>query len=133
MTRQPMQLNNLVKHLRRTLILVLIITGLLLAGYTWLCLHLVYSEGERAGVLQKLSYKGWICKTWEGELMLTPIPGIIPEKFYFTIPDNAVANKVNALIGRRVALKYEQHRGIPTSCFGETQYYVSDVKEVGIP
>jgi hypothetical protein len=94
---------------------------------------MVYSEGERAGVLQKLSYKGWICKTWEGELMLTPIPGIIPEKFYFTIPDPSVAKKVNDLIGQRVALAYEQHRGIPSSCFGETQYYVRDVKPVNTP
>jgi len=128
-----MQLNNIVRHLRRTLILLLLSAVLLFSGYTWVTLHLVYSQGERAGVLQKLSYKGWVCKTWEGELMLTPLPGIIPEKFYFTIPDDTVASKLNALIGHRVALTYEQHRGIPSSCFGETQYYVRDVKEIATP
>lgn len=128
-----MQLNNIVRHLRRTLILLLLSAVLLFSGYTWVTLHLVYSQGERAGVLQKLSYKGWVCKTWEGELMLTPLPGIIPEKFYFTIPEDAVASKLNALIGHRVALTYEQHRGIPSSCFGETQYYVRDVKEIATP
>ena len=128
-----MNIQNIVKHIRRTLFLAVMGGTGLFAGYTWLCLHLVYSEGERAGVLQKLSHKGWICKTWEGELMLTPIPGIIPEKFIFTIPDDAVATKVNALIGQRVALNYEQHRGIPSSCFGETQYYVRDVKAVSNP
>jgi len=128
-----MQLNNIVRHLRRTLILLLLSAVLLFSGYTWVTLHLVYSQGERAGVLQKLSYKGWVCKTWEGELMLTPLPGIIPEKFYFTIPDDTVASKLNDLIGHRVALTYEQHRGIPSSCFGETQYYVRDVKEIATP
>jgi len=128
-----MNLQLAVKQIRRTLVLLLLASTALFSAYTWLSLHLVYSEGERAGVLQKLSYKGWVCKTWEGELMLTPIPGIIPEKFYFTIPDEAVANKVNALIGQRVALNYEQHRGIPSSCFGETQYYVRDVKPVSLP
>ena len=128
-----MNIQNVMKHLRRTLYLVVLAGAGLFAGYTWLCLHLVYSEGERAGVLQKLSYKGWVCKTWEGELMLTPIPGIIPEKFIFTIPDDAVATKVNTLIGQRGALTYEQHRGIPSSCFGETQYYVRDVKVVRNP
>jgi len=128
-----MQLNNIVRHLRRTLILLLLSAVLFFSGYTWVTLHLVYSQGERAGVLQKLSYKGWVCKTWEGELMLTPLPGIIPEKFYFTIPDDTVASKLNALIGHRVALTYEQHRGIPSSCFGETQYYVRDVKEIATP
>jgi len=128
-----MNIQNVMKHLRRTLYLVVLAGAGLFAGYTWLSLHLVYSEGERAGVLQKLSYKGWVCKTWEGELMLTPIPGIIPEKFIFTIPDDAVATKVNTLIGQRVALTYEQHRGIPSSCFGETQYYVRDVKAISNP
>ena len=128
-----MTLQNVLKHLRRTVTLGLIALLGLFSGYTWLTLQMVYSEGERAGVLQKLSYKGWICKTWEGELMLTPIPGIIPEKFYFTIPDPSVAKKVNDLIGQRVALAYEQHRGIPSSCFGETQYYVRDVKPVNTP
>jgi hypothetical protein len=97
------------------------------ALYIWAVLSWSYSEGERAGFLQKVSYKGWICKTWEGELSLVAIPGAAPEKFLFTVRDEAVAQQLNAVAGKRVTLKYEQHRGLPTSCFGDTDYFVVGV------
>ncbi|MBI4807930.1 MAG: hypothetical protein HY799_03120 [Nitrosomonadales bacterium] len=99
-----------------------------LAAYIWVMMHWSYSEGERAGFMQKLSSKGWICKTWEGELSLVALPGAAPEKFLFTVRDDAVAEKINKLVGQRVALVYEQHKGLPTSCFGETEYFVSDIR-----
>ncbi len=52
------------------------------------------------------------------------------EKFYFTVRDDSVAARINQSMGKRVALTYQQHMGIPTSCFGETQYFVVDVKAV---
>lgn len=97
------------------------------ALYIWAVLSWSYSEGERAGFLQKVSYKGWICKTWEGELSLVAIPGAAPEKFLFTVRDEAVAQQLNEVAGKRVTLKYEQHRGLPTSCFGDTDYFVVGV------
>lgn len=97
------------------------------ALYIWAVLSWSYSEGERAGFLQKVSYKGWICKTWEGELSLVAIPGASPEKFLFTVRDEAVAQQLNEVAGKRVTLKYEQHRGLPTSCFGDTDYFVVGV------
>ena len=100
---------------------------LAIALYIWAVLSWSYSEGERAGFLQKVSYKGWICKTWEGELSLVAIPGAAPEKFLFTVRDEAVAQQLNAVAGKRVTLKYEQHRGLPTSCFGDTDYFVVGV------
>jgi hypothetical protein len=100
---------------------------LALALYIWAVLSWSYSEGERAGFLQKVSYKGWLCKTWEGELSLVAIPGAAPEKFLFTVRDEAVAQQLNAVAGKRVTLKYEQHRGLPTSCFGDTDYFVVGV------
>ena len=103
---------------------------ILVALYTALVLNWSYSSGERAGFLQKLSRKGFICKTWEGELQLVAMPGSMPEKFMFTVRDDAVAERLNAAMGKRVALTYAQHVGIPTSCFGETSYFVSDVKVV---
>jgi hypothetical protein len=109
---------------------VLIVPVLLFALYTWTALSWSYSTGERAGYVQKFSKKGWICKTWEGELALVSIPGTMSEKFYFTVRDDAVAARVNQTMGKRVALRYEQHKGIPTSCFGETEYFVADVKSV---
>ena len=93
-------------------------------------MHWSYSEGERAGFMQKLSKKGWICKTWEGELSLVALPGAAPEKFLFTVRDDAVADKINQQVGQRVALTYEQHIGLPTTCFGDTEYFVTAVKLV---
>jgi hypothetical protein len=109
---------------------VLIVPVLLFALYTWTALSWSYSMGERAGYVQKFSKKGWVCKTWEGELALVSIPGTMSEKFYFTVRDDAVAARVNQTMGKRVALRYEQHKGIPISCFGDTEYFVVDVKSV---
>jgi len=83
-----------------------------------------YSEGERAGYLQKLSKKGWLCKTWEGEIPLSSMPGAIPERFAFTVRDAAVVRQLQSAMGQRVQLSYSQHVGIPTRCFGETSYFV---------
>ena len=104
--------------------------ALLVALYTFVVLKWSYSAGERAGYMQKLSSKGFVCKTWEGELQLVAMPGSMPEKFLFSVRDDAVAARINAAMGKRVALTYEQHIGVPTSCFGETEYFVTDVKEV---
>lgn len=107
-----------------------VVAALLLTLYTVATLSWSYSTGERAGFLQKLSTKGYVCKTWEGELQLVALPGSTPEKFFFTVRDDAVAQRLNAAMGQRVTLTYEQHIGVPSSCFGETEYFVSDVKVV---
>jgi hypothetical protein len=109
---------------------VVILPIFVFALYTWAALTWSYSKGERAGYVQKFSKKGWICKTWEGELAIVSIPGTMAEKFYFTVRNDSIAKLVNQTMGKRVALVYHQHMGIPTSCFGETQYYVMDVKAV---
>jgi hypothetical protein len=112
-------------------LIILLVTAISLFGlYIYVALSWSYSTGERAGFLQKVSNKGWICKTWEGELSLVAIPGAAPEKFLFTVRDEAVAQKVNAAAGKRVTLNYEQHKGLPSSCFGDTEYFVVDVKEI---
>lgn len=100
------------------------------AAYIWLALTWSYSEGERAGFMQKLSRKGWLCKTWEGELSLVALPGAAPEKFYFSVRDENIAQQVNVLVGQRLSLHYEQHKGLPTSCFGETDYFVTAVNVI---
>jgi len=118
------------KNLLRNFAIALAVLALLIAGWTWLTLHWAYSEGERAGYVQKLSKKGWLCKTWEGELALVTMPGAIPEKFTFTVHDNAVAGRISALAGERVVLNYQQHKFIPSSCIGDTEYFVVDVAKV---
>ena len=108
---------------------LLIIVGSF-AAYTWLILHWSYSKGERGGFVQKFSHKGWLCKTWEGELSMVQLAGAIPEKFLFSVRDEAMAQKVNKTMGKRVNLFYEQHIGVPTTCFGETEYFVINVQTV---
>lgn len=107
-------------------ILFLILAGI--AGYAWVTLNWSFSEGERAGYIQKFSHKGWICKTWEGELQMIPVPGAIPDKFLFSVRDDAIARKINNSMGKKVTLHYEQHKGVPTDCFGETEYFVTEIK-----
>jgi hypothetical protein len=107
---------------------ILATIGLLCAAYVWMALTWSYSTGNRVGYLQKMSRKGWICKTWEGELSMVAMPGTAPEKFLFTVQDATVAAAVEKAMGSRVALLYEQHKGIPSSCFGETEYFVVGVK-----
>ena len=98
--------------------------------YTWFVLTWSYSSGDRAGYVQKLSKKGFIVKTWEGELALVSMPGQAPEIFLFTVPNDEVASKINDSLGKRVKLHYEQHIGIPTKFFGETEYFVSGMTVV---
>lgn len=106
---------------------LLLIPLALFALYTWGTLNWVYSSGERAGYVQKLSEKGFVCKTFEGELILVSMPGTQAEKFLFTVKNATVAKSINETIGKRVRLVYEEHVGIPSSCFGESSYFVKEV------
>ena len=106
---------------------LIILPALLFSLYTWASLNWVYSSGERAGYVQKFSLKGYLCKTWEGEIVLVSMPGTQAEKFFFTVHDDAVAKKVNDSMGLRVKIHYQEHKGIPSSCFGETAYFVDEL------
>lgn len=117
------------KTIKWALMFLIIPIGLF-ALYTWIVLSWSYSSGERAGYVQKLSQKGFLCKTYEGELILVSMPGTQAEKFYFTVKDPKIAQKINETVGKRVRLTYEQHVGVPSSCFGETSYYVNNVTVV---
>ena len=110
--------------------LIAILAVLLFAAYLWVMLSWSYARGERAGWVQKLSEKGYVCKTWEGEMAMVTMPGSIPEKFLFTVRDDAVAEKIKAVMGKRVAVDYEEHVGLITSCFGDTGHFVKDVKVI---
>jgi hypothetical protein len=109
-------------------VVALVVVGFM--GYVWLALHWSFSSGERIGYIQKISQKGWVVKTWEGELQLVSVPGAVSEKFLFSVREDAVAEKLNALAGKKVALNYEQHKGVPTTLFGETEYFVTGVRVV---
>jgi hypothetical protein len=111
-----------------SLLILIPIVGFIL--YTFVTLKMSYSDGDRSGILQKFSRKGWICKTYEGELAMSYTPGMAPVIWNFSVRDDAVAAKVNEALGRRVVLHYSEHRGVPTDCFGETEYYVDGVRAV---
>ncbi len=109
---------------------LLLLPVLLATAYTAVAMSWSYSEGERAGVLQKFSRRGWVCKTYEGELAMSIVPGVAPTIWTFTVRDAKVAERMNAALGKRVALHYREHRGVPTTCFGDTQYFVDSVRVV---
>jgi hypothetical protein len=108
--------------------LITLIAGCAL--YVFFTLHFVYSKGERVGFVQKLSKRGWVCKTNEGELAMVNLAGQQAMMFVFTVPDDRVVSEIESYAGHRVSLEYEEHRGIPSSCFGDTTYFVTGVKKV---
>jgi hypothetical protein len=117
------RMNRFTKWLLSLVLICLVVISV----YTWGMLTWSYGNGERAGYVQKFSNRGYICKTWEGELAMVSMPGTMSEKFLFTVREDAVAQKINANLGKKVALKYQQHIGLPTNCFGDTEYFVFDI------
>jgi hypothetical protein len=109
------------------LLLVLIIGGL----WTWFSLSWAYSDGERAGILQKFSRKGWLCKTYEGELALYVVGGVAPQIWDFSTRDPKLAEELSKAVGQQVRLHYTEHRGVPTNCFAETPYFAESFTPVG--
>jgi len=111
---------------------LLLLPVLIFALWTWVTLGYVYAEGNRAGFMQKLSKKGWLCKTWEGELAMVNLPGsVTPQIFHFTVRNDSIAHLLQQHLGKQVSITYEEHRGIPTSCFGETSHFVTNVSPLG--
>lgn len=107
-----------------------VVAGIFLAGmYLYTALNWSFSKGDRVGYIQKFSEKGWVFKTWEGELQMLPVPGALPEKFQFSVRDSSVIPKITALLGKKVSVTYEQHKGIPTTFFGESEYFIVDARK----
>jgi hypothetical protein len=117
-------------NLIKNIVIVAAILLALCALYLWFAFTWSYSTGERAGYVQKFSKTGWVCKTWEGELSMMSLPGQVPEKFHFTVRNNTVAERINQSLGKKIALNYDQYKGLPTSCFGNTEFFVSNVKNI---
>lgn len=113
------------RWLGRLLIWILVL-GIVVGGaWTWFSLSWSYSEGERAGILQKFSRKGWICKTYEGELALYIVGGVAPQIWHFSTRDPKLAEELSKNVGQDMRLQYAEHRGVPTNCFAETPYFAS--------
>ena len=113
------------------LALLIFFPVLVLTAWTAITLNWDYSSGTRAGYVQKFSKKGWLCKTWEGEIAMVNVPGAAQERFAFTVRNDSIAGLINRMQGQRIVIEYDQHKGIPTSCFGETEYFVRGVRPLG--
>ena len=114
-------------------LLILVLVPVVIASlWVWIALGYTYASGERAGYIQKISKKGWLCKTWEGELAMANLPGTMPQIFTFTVRNDSIAHVIEQNAGKQVSLTYQQHRGVPTSCFGETEYFVTGVHKLGL-
>jgi hypothetical protein len=120
-----------VRKVALRVVIALVVLGVAApALYTFGALSYAYSNGERVGFVQKLSSRGWLCKTNEGELSMVNMPGQPGEKFNFTVRDDKLAKEIDALAGHKVALTYAEHRGVPSSCFGDTTYFIVGVRKV---
>lgn len=120
------------RHWGKLLIAAIVaVPAIAITIWSGIALAYAYSSGERVGYIQKFSEKGWICKTYEGEIAMVNLPGQIANTFQFTVRDDSIAALINAAQGKRVAISYEQHKGVPISCFGETEYFVNGVKILG--
>jgi len=115
------------------LVIVVVAPIVVMTIWTTASLEYSYSSGERAGYLQKISKRGWLCKTWEGEIQLLANPGTAPERFAFSIRSDSIASVLNRLNGQKVVVTYDQHKGVPGSCFGDTEYYVTGARAVSGP
>lgn len=111
-----------------TLLVLVLIPVIGMSLWVTIALSYTYSEGTRTGYVQKLSNKGWLCKTWEGELAMTTVPGTAPQIFAFSVRSDSVAGEIQKISGSEVQLFYKEHRGVPTACFGETSYFVDGVR-----
>ena len=119
------------RHWLALLVLVVVAgPGLVFTIWAGIALQFSYSDGQRAGFIQKLSRKGWVCKTWEGELAISAFPGQAPQLFTFTVRSDSVASEIQKLQGNQVSIHYREHPGVPSSCFGETRYFVDGVGRV---
>ena len=117
------------RHWGKLTLLTLVLVPLIgMSFWVGVTLGYTYSEGTRTGFVQKLSRKGWLSKTWEGELAMSTQPGTAPRIFEFSVRSDSVAHEIERIEGSQVTLYYKEHRGVPTSCFGETQYYVDGVR-----
>jgi len=117
---------------RILLALVVLVVGAV-ALWSWISLSWAYSEGERAGVLQKFSRKGWICKTYEGELAQYIVGGVGPQIWHFSTRDPQLAKQLTEAVGQQIRLHYTEHRAIPTNCFGDTPYFAQSFTRVAGP
>lgn len=118
------------KHWGKLLLIsIAMLPVLVFAVWSIVTLNWTYSEGPRPGYVQKIARKGFVCKTWEG-IMYPELAGFRADSFQFTVRNDSIAHLLQNMIGKHVSLEYQQHIGVPTSCFGDSQYFIVGVREL---
>lgn len=118
------------RHWGKLLLLTLIMFPAVVFGvWSAVTLGWTYSEGDRPGFVQKIATKGYVCKTWEG-ILYNDLQGFRADSFQFTVRSDSLAKVLQGLTGKRVSLHYQQHVNVPSSCFGDSEYFVSGVREL---
>lgn len=103
-----------------------------LCGFVYWKFFFTYSEGYRAGLLQKFSSKGAIFKTYEGEMILSSVAStrdiaLASEKFQFTVINKSIVRQFDTLQGNMVIVHYKQ-KNAHAFWRGDSPYLVDSVK-----
>lgn len=123
--------NKIVKTMKKTLYLILFLIVLFIAGFIYWNYFYTFSDGSRAGVLQKFSRKGNVFKTYEGEMILSSVQSttnvpLASEKFFFSVANKDVAQKLSDLQGEFIVVYYNEKKStLPWR--GESTYMVDSV------
>jgi hypothetical protein len=118
------------KFLLQLLVLIVIFTSI----FIYWKYYYTYSNGYRAGLLQKFSHKGNLVKTYEGEMILSSVSGnanvvIASEKFYFSVTSSKLAQRLDTMQGQMVIVHYKQKNGV-LFWHGDSEYLVDSVKRI---
>jgi hypothetical protein len=128
---KPSKWTGAVKKTKKILKWILTLIIIFLGTFIYWKYFYTYSEGFRAGLLQKFSHKGAIFKTYEGEMILSSVSStsnvaIASEKFFFSVPKKELAIQFDTLQGRNVILHYIEKNG-PVFWRGDSRYLVDSI------
>ena len=120
------------RSLKKTMQWILFILIIFLTVFIYWKYFFTFSEGYRAGLLQKFSHKGTFFKTYEGEMILSSVVSsanvaLASEKFLFSVTDDSLAMKLDTIQGEYVIVHYRQKNGI-LFWKGDTKYFVDEAK-----
>ena len=109
----------MLSFLFKILLVIVLIAGMLIY---WFFFN-VFSEGERKGTLVKLTKKGNVFKTIEGEMWMSCRQVMNAEKFFFSVTDEALSDSLMKMQDECVSVTYKQYRR-SISWRGDSKYVV---------
>jgi hypothetical protein len=131
-TQKPGTLEVVKKKAKRIFYYVITLLVIVIGIWIYWAFFFTYSDGYRAGMLQKFSRKGTIFKTYEGEMILSSVQSnknvaLASEKFLFSVSNKAIAGQLEQMQGKTIVVHYtEKNNALPWR--GDSRYVVSSVK-----